>query len=48
MLRGHNGEVTSLSFDYQGKILCSGSLDSTGIVWDIETGAVTNMLMGHS
>ena len=45
--KGHKAQVTSLSFDPQGKMLASGSRDKTVILWEIETGEVIHTLEGH-
>jgi WD40 repeat protein len=36
--RGHLGSVTALAFSSDGKLLASGSLDKTVVLWDMETG----------
>jgi len=38
VLSGHRGEVRAISFSADGKILASGSLDSTIILWNSGTG----------
>ena len=32
-LSGHKGSVYCLSYDPQGEVLCSGSFDSTALLW---------------
>ena len=32
-LSGHKGSVYCLSYDLQGELLCSGSFDSTCLLW---------------
>jgi WD40 repeat protein len=45
-LRGHHGRVTALSFSHNGKLLLTGSTDTTAKVWNLDSGrAVT--LSGH-
>ncbi|HVG64027.1 MAG TPA: pentapeptide repeat-containing protein, partial [Hyalangium sp.] len=46
-LRGHNGEVWSVSFSPDGKTLASGSFDATVRLWDVGTGAERRTLQGH-
>ena len=43
-LRGHRDLVTALQFSHDGRSLASSSLDRTGIVWDVATGAVREEL----
>ena len=35
-LSGHKGSVYCLSYDPQGEVLCSGSFDSTCLLWNGE------------
>ena len=46
-LRGHVGEVTSVSFDRSGRRIVSGSADNTVRVWDAESGVELARLRGH-
>jgi WD40 repeat protein len=32
---GHDGPVTSLAFDSHGRLLISGGVDSTAVIWDV-------------
>jgi RNA polymerase sigma factor (sigma-70 family) len=34
-LKGHKGRLTSLAFSADGRVLISGSEDTTGLVWDL-------------
>jgi WD40 repeat protein/tRNA A-37 threonylcarbamoyl transferase component Bud32 len=46
-LRGHQGPVLDLALSGDGKRLCSGSLDGTVKVWDLDAGKETFTLSGH-
>jgi eukaryotic-like serine/threonine-protein kinase len=47
-LDGHEGPVTSLAFDSEGKRLITGSRDRTAALWDARTGAMLAFYRGHS
>jgi WD40 repeat protein len=47
-LEGHSSEVTSVAFSPDGKVLASGSWDSTVRLWYTGTGAALQTLEGHS
>jgi len=47
-LRGHTVDVTSVSFSPDGKLLASGSMDTTIRLWDVESGACLFTFKGHS
>ena len=46
-LRGHEGDVLSVSFSPDGNTVASGSEDSTVRLWDVGTGAERRTLQGH-
>ena len=45
---GHSNSVTSLSFNYNGKLLASASKDNTIKLWEIKTGTLLRTYYGHS
>ncbi|MGH9882793.1 MAG: caspase family protein, partial [Pyrinomonadaceae bacterium] len=47
-LAGHNNFVMRLVFSPDGRLLASGSFDSTVKLWDINTGRELRALVGHS
>jgi WD40 repeat protein len=48
VLQGHTNGVNSVAFAPGGRILATGSRDSTAIVWRAATGEVERVLRGHS
>ena len=46
-LSGHSTGVESIAFSSDGKILASGSRDSTVRLWDVDTGESLHVLEGH-
>uniref|UniRef100_A0A6U6E5C0 Uncharacterized protein n=1 Tax=Odontella aurita TaxID=265563 RepID=A0A6U6E5C0_9STRA len=47
-LTGHNGSVYTLSYDPQGELLCSGSFDTTCLLWSAAGDCENfNVLRGH-
>jgi WD40 repeat protein len=47
-LKGHTGDVSSVSFSPDGQRLASASLDGTVKVWDAVTGQESLTLKGHT
>jgi len=47
-LSGHKAPVISVSFSPDGKILSSGSLDTTVKLWDVESGKELRTFSGHT
>ncbi|MCI0356937.1 MAG: WD40 repeat domain-containing protein [Planctomycetaceae bacterium] len=47
-LKGHDAEVTSVSFSRDGKNLMSSSFDRTIRLWDVEDGRELKCLRGHN
>ena len=48
ILRGHVGNVRSVSFSPDGTLIASGSDDKTVKIWDAATGTILRSLRGHS
>ena len=48
VLSGHNGDVNSVAFSFDGIFLVSGSDDETVKLWDVQTGGVVKTFSGHT
>jgi uncharacterized caspase-like protein len=48
LLAGHNNFVNALAFSRDGRMLASGSYDSTIKLWDLATGRELRTLKGHA
>ncbi|KAF1314950.1 Wd domain-containing protein, partial [Globisporangium splendens] len=46
--RGHSTEIVCLSFNPQGTVIATGSMDNTAKLWDVETGQELHTLFGHT
>jgi WD40 repeat protein len=47
ILEGHTSRVTSVAFSSDGKLIVSGSMDSTVRVWDTATGIQLHIMTDH-
>src|SRR5205807_126417 len=47
-LEGHSGEVNSIAWSPDGRILASVSDDHTIRLWDVQTGQLLHILEGHN
>ena len=47
-LSGHTGSVTSVVFSSDGRLIVSGSNDTTVKLWDVQTGGVIKTFYGHT
>ena len=50
IFKGHTGAVMSVSFspDLDGKYICSGSTDTSVLLWNVDTGENIRTLNGHT
>lgn len=48
LLTGHTAAIRTLAFHPNGRLLASGSDDSTIRLWDIEQGQLCQLLLGHT
>ena len=48
VLSGHIGEITCVTFSFDGTSLVSGSSDKTVKLWDVQTGGVVKTFFGHT
>ena len=44
---GHQGEVVAISFDPNGLMVATGSMDCSAKLWDVEMGKIHSTLKGH-
>lgn len=47
ILKGHSDSITTVSFNSDGSLFASGSIDRTVRVWDSNTGECLRVLSGH-
>lgn len=47
-LRGHEGEISDMSVNYENRLLASGGLDRVVRIWDLKTSKLLDCLSGHS
>ncbi len=47
-LSGHEGDVISVTFSFDGKYLATGGVDTTVRIWDASNGELLHVLKGHS
>jgi WD40 repeat protein len=47
-LSGHEGDVISVTFSFDGKYLATGSVDTTVRIWDVNSGDLIRVLEGHA
>jgi WD40 repeat protein len=48
VLKAHRGDVASVAFSSDGKLLVSGSADKTIRIWDVRSGKTVATVEGHS
>ena len=45
---GHTGDISSIAYSPDGKLVASGSFDNTIKLWDVETGKELRTFYGHT
>uniref|UniRef100_A0A060T584 ARAD1B08624p n=1 Tax=Blastobotrys adeninivorans TaxID=409370 RepID=A0A060T584_BLAAD len=48
VLRGHTHHITSVSFNFKGNILATGSADESVMTWDVRQGRLMKTLAAHA
>ena len=47
-LRGHEGEITDMSVNYENRLLASGGMDRVIRIWDLKTSKLLDCLNAHN
>lgn len=47
-LRGHNGEITDMSVNFENRLLASGGMDRVIRIWDLKTTKLLECLSSHT
>lgn len=47
-LRGHDGEITDMSVNYENRLLASGGMDKIIRIWDLKTSKLLECLNAHN
>lgn len=47
-LRGHDGQITDMSVNYENRLLASGGMDRVIRIWDLKTSKLLDCLNAHS
>ena len=48
MLEEHKDTIEHIKFNHDGKLLATGAMDNTVIIWDVATGKRKHVLEGPS